>query len=81
VQAGFVEQAVQTTEKIYTTYRQEYLPAIATALAEASDKENFKRLLIPCASYLDSACRMCGLLARLYPEQAAEVAKVVSKSR
>jgi hypothetical protein len=50
---------------------------IAAALATVKDKEHFKQLLLPCAYYLDAAYRMCGLLARLYPEQAAAVAEVV----
>jgi hypothetical protein len=51
---------------------------IAAALAEAGDKEHFKQLLLPCSYYLDAAYRMCGLLARLYPEQAAAVAEVLN---
>jgi hypothetical protein len=47
--------------------------------AETGDKVNFKRLLIPCAYYLDTAYQMCGYLARLYPEQASAVAQVLSK--
>jgi hypothetical protein len=51
----------------------------ASPLVEAGDKENFKRLLVPSAYSLDAAYRMCGLLARLYPEQAAAVAGAVRK--
>ena len=47
-----------------------YLSSIASWLAQTGDKANFKRLLIPCAYYLDAAYEMCGYLARLYPEQA-----------
>jgi hypothetical protein len=50
---------------------------IAAALAEAGDRDNFKQLLLPCAYYLDAAYKMCGFLARLYPEQADEIAPVV----
>lgn len=46
---------------------------------EAGDRVNFKQLLLPCAYYLDAAYRMCGLLARLYSEQAAAVVEVVRK--
>jgi hypothetical protein len=45
--------------------------------SSTGDKEHFKRLLIPCAYYPDAAYKMCGLLARLYPEQAT--AAVVRK--
>jgi len=51
----------------------------ASPLVEAGDKENFKRLLVPSPYSLDAAYRMCGLLARLYPEQAAAVAGAVRK--
>ncbi|OQY55667.1 MAG: hypothetical protein B6245_19470 [Desulfobacteraceae bacterium 4572_88] len=54
-----------------------HLPAIARAFAETDDKKNFKHLLIPCAYHLDAAYRMCGLLARLYPEQAASIAEII----
>ena len=53
------------------------LPEIAEALVEVGDKAHFKRLLIPCASYLDATYRMCGLLTRLYSEQATALAQVV----
>lgn len=74
--AGFGDQAVRTAEAILTK-RNQRLPEINEALAKSGDKENFKRLLIPCAHYMDAAYRMCGLLARLYPEQASAVAEVV----
>jgi hypothetical protein len=44
------------------------------ARGDAGDRENFKRSLTLCAYYLDAAYKMCGFLARLYPEQAAAVA-------
>jgi hypothetical protein len=37
-----------------------------------SRDEFFKRLLIPCAYYLDAAYQMCGHLAKLYPVQAQQ---------
>jgi hypothetical protein len=36
-------------------------------------------LLIPCTYYLDTAYEMCEYWARLYPEQASAVAKVLSE--
>lgn len=80
VKAGFSEQAVRTAGLILTK-RNEHLPEIASALVEAGDKEHFKQLLIPCAYYIDSAYEMCGLLARLYPEQAGAIAEVVMQAR
>jgi AAA ATPase domain/MalT-like TPR region len=76
--AGCGEQTVKTVEAILTN-RNQYVPKIAAFLVETGDKQNFKKLLIPCAYYLDSAYEMCGYLARLYPEQASAVAKVLSE--
>jgi hypothetical protein len=74
--AGLGERAVETAEMILTR-RNELLPQIAAALIEAGDRANFQRLLVPCAYYPDAAYRMCGLLARLYSDQAAAVARAV----
>ncbi|MFW6097417.1 MAG: hypothetical protein ACOC9Z_05050, partial [Chloroflexota bacterium] len=74
--SGFGHESI-TTSTLIVTDQNEYLPAIAEALAEAGDKENFKRLLVPCAYYLDAAYKMCGLLAKLYPEQAKVIAAIV----
>jgi hypothetical protein len=68
---------VKTAETILVD-RSEHVPVIAGVLVEKGDKANFKKLLIPCAYYLNAAYVMCGHLARLYPEKAEEVAKVVS---
>ena len=80
VQVGFSEQAMRTA-KILLTERNEKLPRIAEVLVKVDDKKHFKQLLIPCASYLDSAFTMCGLLAQLYPEQAAGVAEKMLEFR
>jgi hypothetical protein len=61
------------------TERKWQFPAIAAAFVEKGDKTNFKQLLIPCSYSLYAAYRMCGYLARLYPEQVAAVPKVVSE--
>ena len=78
VRVGFSQQAVKTG-KLMSSGRNSHLPEIAAAFVEIGDKANFKQLLTPCAYYLDAAYEMCGYLAHLYPEQAAEVAKVVSQ--
>ncbi len=75
--AGQGEEAVRTVEAIISDHNK-HLPDIASWFAETGDKPNFKKLLIPCAYYLDAAYQMCGYLARLYPEQASAVAKVLS---
>jgi hypothetical protein len=76
VRVGLGQQALKTAETILTE-REWHLPKVAAAFVRIGDKANFKRLLIPCAYYLDATYSICGQLARLYPEQAAAVAKVV----
>jgi len=78
VEAKLNKQALSTAEKI-SVNRNKHLPDIAAAFIENDDKENFKRLLIPCAHYLDATYQMCGHLAKLYPEQATDIAKIVAK--
>ncbi|MEQ8972992.1 MAG: AAA family ATPase [Coleofasciculus sp. C1-SOL-03] len=72
-----IEQALLTAEKILMN-RNEHLPDIAATSVKTGDKENFKRLLIPCAYYLDAAYKMCGHLAQLYPNQLSDIAKIVN---
>lgn len=76
--SSFGSQAIRTTDLILIN-RYQHLPNVAAVLAEIGDKQNFKHLLIPCAYYLDAACEICGHLARLYPEKAEDIAKVVSE--
>ncbi|NES18514.1 MAG: ATP-binding protein [Symploca sp. SIO3E6] len=78
VETKLSKQALLTVEKI-SVNRNLHLPDIAAAFVENDDKENFKRLLIPCAYYLDAAYQMCGHLAKLYPDQATDIAKIVQK--
>ncbi|MBD2680601.1 MULTISPECIES: SMEK domain-containing protein [Nostoc] len=79
VLAGLGEQAVRTTEAILTD-RNRQLPKIASWLVQTGDHPNFKKILIPCAYYLDAAYEVCESLAQLYPEQAAAVARIISKT-
>jgi len=76
--AGKGEDALRTLEAMLSD-RNTHLRDLALLFAETGDRVNFKRLLIPCAYYLDTAYQMCGYLARLYPEQASAVAKVLSE--
>jgi len=78
IEAKLSKQALLTAEKI-SVNRNKHLPNIAAAFIKNNDKENFKRLLIPCAYYLDATYQMCGHLAKLYPEQATDIAKIVAK--
>jgi hypothetical protein len=73
---GQGKKALQTTSLILAS-RDSLLPDIARALVDVKDKDNFKELLIPCAHYLNAAFRICGLVARLYPEQVPAIAQVV----
>jgi predicted TIM-barrel fold metal-dependent hydrolase len=76
--AGQVEQAFRTAEQILTE-RNQLLSHIAANLIHIKDKDNFKKLLIPCAYSLNTAYKMCGCLAYMYPEKAESVAEVVKK--
>lgn len=76
--AGKGEEALRTLEAMLND-RNTHLRDIALLFAETGDRVNFKRLLIPCAYYLDTAYQMCEYLALLYPEQASAVAKVLSE--
>jgi hypothetical protein len=75
-EAGYTDMALLTTEGILTE-RGRHLTEVAAAFAKAIDREGLKGMLIPCAYYLDAAHRLCGLLARLYPEQVAGVVLTV----
>ncbi len=80
---GEVEGAVGIVKR-ETGMRREMLPFVLRALVERAreedgkSKEGFLELLPLCGWSLDLAYRACGLLARLYPEQVEEIAKVVS---
>jgi tetratricopeptide (TPR) repeat protein len=76
--AGKGEDAVRTVDALLTE-RNLSLPCIASWLIETGDRTNFKKLLIPCAYYIDATYQMCGYLAHLYPEKAEEIAKVISE--
>ncbi len=53
---------------------------IASLMAKVKDGKNFKQLLIPAASSRETAYRMCGYLAQMYPEQAAAVAEQLERT-
>ncbi|HLO48893.1 MAG TPA: hypothetical protein VK211_10805, partial [Kamptonema sp.] len=76
--SSFGALAIRTTDMVLIN-RNKHLPNIAKVMAEIGDRDNFKRLLIPSAYYLDAAYEICGHLALLYPKQAAAIAKVVSE--
>ncbi len=76
VKMGFTEQVVEAIERNLVGFND----TIADAFVEAEDKVHFNRLLPLCASELDTAYRMCGKLAQLYPEQAMAIAEVLMNS-
>jgi tetratricopeptide (TPR) repeat protein len=78
--SGFKQMAMQTVETILAN-PEGYLCDLAEVFVETGQKTNFKRLLIERTNDLQSAYRMCRLLARLYPEKVEEIAKVVSEFR
>ena len=73
---GQGDDAVETAMAILTN-RSEFVYQVASTLVDVWDKRNFKALLTPCAYYLDAAYRLCGLLAKLYPDQMLAIAHVV----
>ncbi|MEP0779683.1 SMEK domain-containing protein [Microcoleus sp. ZQ-A2] len=77
---GFKQMAMQTVETFLANPKG-YLCDFAEVFVETGQKTNFKRLLIERSNRLKSAYRMCGLLARLYPQKAEEIAKMVSEFR
>lgn len=74
--SGLGDQALQTLESVLTL-RSSAITDIAKVFVENADKVNFKQLLIPSASYLDAAYRMCGLIARLFPERSTALSHLL----
>jgi hypothetical protein len=72
---GFGSEAIRTSDTLVSN-RSQYLPVIAEALVNAGDIPNFRRLLIPCAQYLDASYKMCKLLEQAYPDQAQAIARL-----
>jgi hypothetical protein len=74
---GCSERALQTIQAILVD-RALQLPQIVQVLVEAKDKEGLKLFLLPCAGYPEVAYKICGMLARVFPEQATAIARVVT---
>lgn len=77
--SGLSEQALLTVQTL-TTGHNKFLPDIAAAFVITGNKNCFTRMIGPCSYHLGAAYQVCGLLARLYPEQAKVVADVVPVS-
>ena len=76
IKIGLAEKAFQIVKQ-HLENQYKYLLKLAATFVEIGDSDNFKRLLIPCAPFLDAAYEICGHLARLYPEQAAAIAEIL----
>lgn len=79
LRGGAVQDAVRTAG-LERAGRIALLRSLADVLANAGDKENFKRLLLPCADEIKAANGMCALLARIYPEQLSALAEAVVRA-
>ena len=77
--AGLGEAAVRTTELIRDD-QAGFAIAVAERLALAGDRDRFKRLVPVAASSLHAAYAFCGLLARVYPDDAEAIAAVITAS-
>lgn len=73
--AGFRSEAVRLAESIGDRAR--YLVDVAATFADGQDRDSFKSLLIPIAHYSEAACKVCGLLALVYPDHAASIAQLL----
>ncbi|GEM_PF-1263259 len=73
---GKGSQAIEVIKRLSYRHNQ-YFPQVAEVLLEERDMENFKKLITPCAYHLDSAFRMCALLAKAYPDHAARIAELL----
>ncbi|MDR7665655.1 hypothetical protein RG963_07680 [Methanosarcina sp. Z-7115] len=79
VNAGNNDRIVKIAETILTD-RAENLSDIAEALILIGDFDNFKKLLIPCSYYLESAFDMCRFLVKLYPDNSQAILKIINES-
>ena len=77
--SGLGEAAVRTSARILTS-RSSLLPQVADALFAAKDIEHFTELFVPCSYYKESALKMCGLLIRLVPQQAALITELADRA-
>jgi hypothetical protein len=79
LRGGDVQDAVRTAN-MERSGRLSLLCSLAEVLADTADKENFKRLLLPCADEIKAANGMCALLSRIYPQQLTALAEAVIRA-
>jgi hypothetical protein len=59
--------------------RSDRLARLGEAFVSAENREHLKRLLVPCATDIESAANFCGLLARSYPQNADTILAMLRK--
>ena len=81
VKSGLISAAIDIAT-IIDINQEIHLYTIISAIIENESLEGdqFKRLLIPCAFYINLACRVCGLLAKVYPNQSRKLTEIVMTS-
>jgi hypothetical protein len=57
--------------------RGRHLCEVAEALIQAGDHETLKSILLACADSRDSVVKLCGVLAKAFPEQAVLIAEAL----
>lgn len=77
-EAGRENEALETTRAI-SLNRGVELPKVAHAFVQAGNRSGFKKLLLPSSYYLNACFEMTAQLAELYPEQAADIARVLKE--
>jgi hypothetical protein len=75
-QAGLAGEALRTAERI-NVFQHIHLPNIAAAFAEKGDKVSFKKLFADCVYFENTADRVIGLVAKLYPDSALEIMELL----
>lgn len=77
--ASDADQAISAAISTHK-HRSSLLFTLARIFTDSGDTASLKRLLIPCAYYLDAAYQACELLAQLYPQHLTAIAEAVEKS-
>ncbi len=74
LKSGMISVAIDIASAININ-QEIHLYTIMSAIieSESSERDQFKRLLIPCAYYVNLAYRVCGLLAKVHPNQSEQV--------
>jgi len=81
VKSGMISAVIDIASAINLD-QERHLYTILSAIieSESSKRDQFKRLLIPCAYYIDLAYRVCGFLTKVYPNQTSKLAEILTAS-